>query len=250
MDGIQARGLKPAKELADNRSHGDRLKYMAGCRCSECRRANSRYESERQKARRNGDWNGLVSSEKARLHLLKLSAEGVGRRAVAEATDIAETVIVNIRSGKKKNIRARTEKKILAVTREMALDGALVPAGNTWKLLNELIADGVARGYIATRLGCRTRALQLSKKRVTVRHAYQVELLYRELRMVPAGETWRLIKDLREEGYSQGVIESRFAKLSDELGYGGDPHALKSGANRIPERMALVVRQLHEQLTC
>ncbi len=247
MADLYARGLKPAKELAANRPHGDRVRYMAGCRCDECRRANSRYESERQRARRNGDWNGIVPAERARQHLLALSAEGVGRRAVADATDLGETILCEIRAGKKKNIRARTEKLILAVTKEMALDGALVPAASTWKLLNELIADGITRGYIANRLGARTKALQLSKKRVTVRHAYQVELLYRELRMVSAGETWRLIKDLREEGYSQVLIDRRLAGLANEKGCAVPD--MQPGRARVPERVAALVKHLHEQLT-
>ncbi len=37
---IEARGLRPIGELARNRPHGDRLRYMAGCRCPACRGAN------------------------------------------------------------------------------------------------------------------------------------------------------------------------------------------------------------------
>lgn len=57
---LAARGLKPIAQLAANRDHGDRVRYLAGCRCTDCRRANSAYESARQKARAAGDWNGFV----------------------------------------------------------------------------------------------------------------------------------------------------------------------------------------------
>lgn len=60
MNAIESRGLKPVAELAEQRSHGDRLKYLAGCRCVPCRAANSRYEVARAAARKAGDWNGLV----------------------------------------------------------------------------------------------------------------------------------------------------------------------------------------------
>ena len=65
---LAQRGLKPASELAAKRPHGDRLRYVAGCRCDLCRKANSTYERERQKARAAGDWNGIVDAAKARQH--------------------------------------------------------------------------------------------------------------------------------------------------------------------------------------
>ena len=178
---LQARGLRPIGELAADRPHGVRLRYMAGCRCAECRKANSAYECARQKARRGGDWNGLVPADKARAHILKLSKSHVGRRAIAEATDVAMTVIVEIRSGKKKRIRARTERLILGVGRAQALDRALVRAAPTWRLIGELIEEGYTVPFLAERLGYKTPVLQLKKTRVTVRNAARVEKLHREL---------------------------------------------------------------------
>lgn len=175
------RGLKPAAALAANKPHGVRLRYMAGCRCDECRRANSQYENERQKARRAGDWNGIVDAASARAHLLKLARAGVGRRAVQTATDIADSILFQIRDGTRKRIRARTERKILAVTPALRLDGALIPAKRTWKLINELIDEGYTKGGIAHRLGFKGYGIQLSRDRVTVRNAGKVDRLYREL---------------------------------------------------------------------
>ena len=48
---LEARGMKPVTELARQRPHGDRLRYMAGCRCPACRGANSAYERLRARAR-------------------------------------------------------------------------------------------------------------------------------------------------------------------------------------------------------
>lgn len=178
---LTGRGLKPIEVLVSDKPHGCRLRYLAGCRCNECRKANSVYENERQKARRKGDWNGIVSAENARRHILKLSKLGVGRKAVAAATDISETIISGIRSGKKKHIRARTERLILAVTKEMASDQALVSAKETWRLINELLKEGYTIAHLANGLGYKTPALQIGKHRITVRNAHRVKVLYRKL---------------------------------------------------------------------
>lgn len=178
---LEYRGLKPVGDLAAGRPHGDRLRYMAGCKCTPCRRANSRYESMRAQARRNGDWNGLVPAHKARRHILTLSRRGIGRRAVSAASDVSQTVVREIRAGKKKQIRARTERRILAVTAAMASDHSFAPARRTWKLLRTLMIEGYKTKDLARRLGYAHPAIQFKKTRVLVRTAFRVERLYRQL---------------------------------------------------------------------
>lgn len=181
MTGLINRGLRPAADLAADRPHGERLRYVGGCRCDECRAANARYERERLTARREGDWNGIVPADRARAHLLKLSKAGVGRRAVAAASDVADTVLQEIRAGRKKRIRARTERLILAVSAAQASDRALTPARRTHKLIAELLEEGYTAGFLAERLGYRHRGLQFRAERVTVRNAARVARLHREL---------------------------------------------------------------------
>ena len=175
---LSARGLKPIAQLAANREHGDRLRYMAGCRCDDCRRANTSYEKSRAAARKAGDWNGIVPAAKARTHLLSLSKQGVGRRSVGAVTDIGDSILFAIRSGTKKRIRARTERLILAVTIAQASDNALTSAVGTWKLIDKLLAKGYTKTQIAHGLGYETHALQIGKEQVTVRTAYEVRRLY------------------------------------------------------------------------
>lgn len=177
---LATRGLRPAAELAANRQHGDRLRYIAGCRCDACRRANSAYENERQRARKSGDWNGIVSADAARKHMLKLSRHGVGRRAIGAATDIADTVLSDIRRGVKHRIRARTERLILAVTLAIASDHALQSAAPTHALIAELIEEGYTERFLAQRLGYAHPYLQFGEL-ITVRNAARVERLHREL---------------------------------------------------------------------
>lgn len=202
------RGLPTPIILATTRPHGDRLRYLAGCRCDACRKANTTYERQRQAARKNGDWNGIVPAAAARDHLFELSAAGVGRRAVAAATDIAETVLSEIRSGQKARIRARTERLILAVTPAMASDGALIAAGPTWVLIDELTAAGFTKGRIAEELGCESLALQIGTERVTVRNAHRVARVHEELMasdevLVPARPTKKRITALRAEQFTE-----------------------------------------------
>jgi hypothetical protein len=180
MDMAQ-RGLRPASELASRRDHGDRLRYMGGCRCDLCRAANSRYECERARARKAGDWNGIVPAVRARAHLKKLSRQGVGRRAVQAATDIADSVLFKIRSGERSQIRARTERKILAVNKAVAGDRSLVCAAATWRLINDLLAEGYTKTFIAKRMGYTRPALQVGKSQVTVRMAADIVKIHKEL---------------------------------------------------------------------
>ena len=177
---LAARGLRPTAELAANRQHGDRLRYMAGCRCDACRKANSAYECARQRARKAGDWNGIVPAAAARQHMLKLSRRGIGRRAIGAATDIADTVLSEIRTGRKLQIRARTERLILAVTPAVASDHAYISAARTHQQIAELLDEGHTEQFLAQRLGYTGRYLQFGD-RITARNAYRVERLHKEL---------------------------------------------------------------------
>jgi hypothetical protein len=168
------------RRTAAKREHGSRARYVAGCKCMLCRAANSRYESERKAARQAGDWNGLVGAKRARRHILRLSAKGIGHATVADAAKVPHETVRLIRSGAREKIRARTERKILDVTMEAAADCALVDAGPTWRRIRELIEQGgFSKAEIARRMGFKTPALQIGKKRVWVRTASRVERFWR-----------------------------------------------------------------------
>lgn len=247
---LSGRGLRPVAELAADREHGDRLRYMAGCRCFACRRANSAYEATRKVARAAGEGNGIVPAAKARAHMKALSAQGMGRRSVGAACDVADTVLSDIISGRKINIRAATERAILAVTADAAGDRALVPAKATWKLLDQLTADGYTRSDLATRLGskAKTPALQLKRDFVTVRSAYLVERLFDQLKFECAKPTLKLLAKLREEGYTQGQIEQRLGTLFADLGE-TVPLLVPNKKGRISAKAADLVKQLYQELT-
>lgn len=177
------RGLRPLTELAADRPHGDRLKYHAGCRCLPCRAANSQYEAMRAAARKAGDWNGLVPAKSARAHIRKLGKQGVGYKSVAEASGVATSMIFAILSSRKRRIRARTERRILAVTKEAIADRALVSSANTWRLIGRMLDEGYTKSAIARMLGstAKTPALQIGKFTCTARTASKVERLWRQM---------------------------------------------------------------------
>ena len=238
-----SRGLKPASLLAASRDHGDRLRYLGGCRCDLCRRANTDYERGRAKARLDGDWNGIVRADKARDHMTWLSRHGVGRHAIASATDIADSILWSIIKGSRANIRARTERKILAVTLDAAADHALVPAGPVWRLIDQLLDAGFSKSRIAAELGRKTHALQLGKKTMTVRNAYDVRRVHARLinsdeTLVSAKPTWILIAKLRDEGFSD-------KHLARELSLDGGGLAISR--TRISRGLARRVAELYER---
>jgi hypothetical protein len=175
------RGLRPIAELAAARPHGDRLRYMAGCHCFKCRRANSDYERWRIAARAAGDWNGIVDAAPARAHLLKLSRAGVGQWAVCHATDVARSMLHEIKNGDRPRIRARTLRRILAVTPKHRADHSIVPAARLWRLINQLLAEGYTKSALARKLGYKTRAIQFRRHRVLARSVQRVVALHSRL---------------------------------------------------------------------
>lgn len=165
--------------------HGTRSRYAGGkCRCDECRKANTEYERERAKARRRGEWGGLVSATRARVHLIELGAAGVGRRTVADIAGVGETTLVLIKSGRKTQIRATNERAILRVTADATTGATLVPSEQVWRRLNELRELGFTKTELARHLGSTASqpALQLKTVLVTARTALRVERMYQRLK--------------------------------------------------------------------
>jgi hypothetical protein len=165
----------------DGFPHGTRARYVgARCRCDACRAANRNY----QRSRAGQPFNGLVDAAPARAHLELLSSQGVGRRAVAAASDVSCSVVQDIRTGAKQRVRADTVRRLLAVDAGAIADHGLVPAKETRVALRELLRHGLTRQEIAERLGstAKTPSLQLTKRHVTARNALKVKRLLDEVR--------------------------------------------------------------------
>lgn len=162
-------------------AHGNRNRYLGGCRCADCRAANAAYQRESRRRRAAGQWNGYVPADRAREHLRQLQAQGVGRRAVAAASDVSKTTIMALREGRQRHLRAAAERRILQVTPAQASDCALVDAAETWRLIHALVEEGYTKKFIAGRLGYRGNGIPLMRDRVTVRNAQRVRDLHDRL---------------------------------------------------------------------
>jgi len=113
--------------------------------------------------------------------MIALSRKGVGRRAVGAASDVADTTLSEIRSGRKAHIRANTERRILAVDVSCLSDRALVPATRAQRLLEKLKAEGWPALRLVRLLGGKSQGLQFGQRLMTARNVRRVERLYREL---------------------------------------------------------------------
>ena len=246
---MAARGMRSAAALAAGKPCGTRVRYYAGCRCQECRAANSRYESERQAARARGEANGLVSADRARAHLAALSAQGVGRKTAADAAKVAPSIVSKIIDRQRGQIRAQTERRILAVTAATAADGAYIDGAPTWLLLDELIASGYSKARVASEIAGRPlRALQLQRGRVTVRNAALARGAYERLRLAaPAVEriAQKQLAELRDEHMRPDRIQRAADELAEARGWAPASISPKPQSGRWPEPAGLTHRAAH-----
>lgn len=172
------------------REHGTRACYVfgpdpgrgRGCRCEPCRKANRDYVARVERQRIYGRWQPWASDElvsEVREHLRALSAAGVGKVAVAEASGLPRSQVGRIRRGKIAKVREATARKLLAVTTSAGRrPHAIVDGAETWRLIEELLEAGWRRYQIAHELGAKTPALQLRRERVLWRHELAVRALH------------------------------------------------------------------------
>lgn len=175
--------IRKLKEYAAGRPCGTRSKYCSGCRCEECRKANTEYQKERDRLNRRGEANPLVDAEPAREHLRRLSKAGIGYKTVAEYSGIGKSTLYQLMTGTRTKVRRKNLDAILAVDRSCFTAGTLIRAGETWRRIRWMLDEGFSKAEIARRLGHASASLQFKKKRVTGKTHVKVERLERILRL-------------------------------------------------------------------
>lgn len=167
------------------RPHGTRAKYVVEkCRCEPCTTANRTYAREQQRRQRRVAYGiedpdpNWVDPTEAREHLLWLRSQGLGTRTLMKVTGLGRSALQEISQGIPRRIAKKTADRILAASTVAKPRSALVDAGPTWKLLDDLIYLGFTRTRIAQELGAKTRALQLRRDQITHKNALKVKEIY------------------------------------------------------------------------
>lgn len=125
--------------------------------------------------------NQLVDPKRAIAHMAKLQAAGVGLKTVSKASCVAYSVLCRIMAGDIKRSRRSTIDAILGVTIDAARGRSKIDGAATWALLDDLLARGWTKGWIAQQLGSKTPALQIKRQKVSGETARRVRELHRRL---------------------------------------------------------------------
>jgi len=119
----------------------------------------------------------MVDAGRAHRHLQHLVALGATQKSLVRASGMNRSHLRNLLLGRQKRITPDVEQTVLAVTIAQAQaaigGGSLVDAGATWRLLDDMIARGFPKSWIARELGC-GNALQLRRDYVTASSAAKV----------------------------------------------------------------------------
>lgn len=201
------------------RDHGTRARYVFGesgqdrsngCRCPECGEANRAYARHQAKRKRleslgrtDGPWAApMVDAAPVQAHVLALGELGVGYRRVADMAGVSHTTLLKIRTGERTRCTRALADAVLAVPLVADLaDHQLIDAASTWKLVRQILRrPGWTKARLSGELGQGGRALQLGRRRVTVRNADHVARIASDLgiAVTPAGERRLPIEPLLE----------------------------------------------------
>jgi hypothetical protein len=164
--------------------HGTRSRYAYGCRCAECRKANTKYQQVRKTEAAKGK-RRTIEADAVQKHLSRLGEQGYGVRIVAQVTGLNHGHLHRIRHAKKP-IQRKTADKILRVTSyECRRCLGFVPIEPTRQMVNDLLDHGYEREEIARQLGYKGRSLHFlynnKSGKITVLTEMAVRRVYNQL---------------------------------------------------------------------
>lgn len=185
------------------RPHGTHAKYAVDrCRCDPCRLAQREYNRMRLRAIARPDeaWCPYVDAGPAREHIEWLRSCGIGLKSLTLLSGVSHGTLSKLmygdglrNMGPSRRVRPATAEKIMATMPAMATGAQKIPAGPTWRLLDELIGRGWAKSELSRRLGHRGPGLQISRQLVRASTARAVERLHAELMridLIPKRTRW------------------------------------------------------------
>lgn len=199
--------LPTAKQLAGNRPHGHKMRYLAGCRCWRCRAGSAAYERKLKEDRRRYGPNNLVPTDRVRRHLQFLQRHGMGHKTVAKHARIGKTTLADILWYGKKQMRRRSEARVLAVlpTLDTLPSNVKIPAADTVAKIQQLIRWGYPKSLInrdglrLESVGMQVLSLEGKTARVTVKTARKIRDFFSRIESIRA--LWQTRRGPIPRGY-------------------------------------------------
>lgn len=133
--------------------HGERRRYLRGCRCSECSNAHYRYMSRYRLDRERGQ-HRRVDSAPAAAHVRTLLNAGWNQRQIADAAQCAHRVIADLAAKRQATTLPRISTRILAITpHPVPAPAQYADATGTIRRVCALIAMGYPINHLAAAIG-------------------------------------------------------------------------------------------------
>jgi hypothetical protein len=160
------------------RDHGTNARYVAGCRCSQCRAAATQQQRDYMRRRKEqGDYL-MVDPAEAVAHVKRLHDHGYSYRAIGEQCGLDKGYVCRL--ARRKRILRETEDKILAVTLSFVPSQGLTPTPPVKRLVDEINNAGIRQRDVSRMLGhCPSGTLNfLRSPRMWATNARKIIVVY------------------------------------------------------------------------
>ena len=172
--------------------HGTRAAYVRdGCRCAQCRAANTAASNARHRERTFGRWHPLIDATAAREHIQALRAAGIGLDQIAKLAGVSASHVRRLLYHRRddqqpiQRVRPETAERLLRVDVSAANRAPRnrIDATGTRRRLQALVAIGWTPSRLAAEMARSTTNLKrsMTSASVTATTAQQVSDLYERL---------------------------------------------------------------------
>lgn len=172
--------------------HGTLRRYnFYRCRCLSCRKAKSRYDTNRTRMMAYGRWTSYRDPGLVRAHVSQLMARGLSMTAIAELAGVAHDCVLDLMAHThKRGLYPVNADALLAVSFDLDVipDRVMIDATGTRRRVQALVTMGYSLSAQCALLGRTVNNFYkvLRKPKVFAETARAVRDLFRELSMTPA----------------------------------------------------------------
>jgi hypothetical protein len=200
--------------------HGTRSRYVSGCRCSECRAANTAAYHERQRRAK-----ALAAEILAPVATVEQAWTGPDGTKRTRTYRRACPGVLKKPCPTRSHLRTDSKGGVCSGCRERLVWNGLVDAAPARRHLLKLSRKGV--GYKSVAAACDVAKTTLARVLAGTKTRLRADTVRRILgvtpdavadhALVPADRVWLLISRLREEGFSKAELARRLAYQSPAL---------------------------------